>query len=359
MSPLMINAASPMATTPLFLRALAGEKTERPPVWFMRQAGRYLPEYREIRAKHSMLDVIRTPELASAVTLQPISRFGFDAAIIFADILNPLIGMGIDLDFVQGEGPKIFNPLKSAADVAALRVPAPEENVGYTLDAIRLTVAELNKQHVPLIGFSGAPFTLAYYMIGAGERADRAHEVKRFMREAPDAWQMLMEKLANLVTDYLVAQAFAGASALQLFDSWAGVLGPDDFSQKTLPYVKRIIADVKRRTKVPVIYFAPGGAGLLESLRDLEATAFGIDWRMNLQTADMLLGPGKFALQGNMDPTLLSSSVELSVAQAKKVLREGRELRGHIFNLGHGILPDAQIPAVEAVVEAVKNFKDE
>lgn len=336
----------------LFLRACRGEKNERPPVWFMRQAGRYLPEYRAVRAEHSMLDVIRTPELAAKVTLQPIDRFGFDASIIFADILNPLIGMGADLAFVEKEGPRISNPVRSAADVERLTVPPPEENVGYTLEAIRMVSKELSPRGVPLIGFSGAPFTLSAYLIEGGS-IESLSLVKQMLFTEPALWHRLQEKLVVLVSEYLIAQARAGASALQLFDSWLGFAGPALFEEFIAPYLKEIVARVKSAVSVPFIFFSTGTTGLFHLLAPLGFDVFGVDWRVSLPFADQQFG-SKFPLQGNLDPLLLHGSPERLQQEVSRVLREGETLRGHIFNLGHGILPQAPIPAVEQVLAQVK-----
>ncbi len=336
----------------LLMKAYRGEKTSRAPLWLMRQAGRYLPEYRAIRAKHKMLEVIRTPELAAEVTLQPIRRFGFDGSIIFADILTPLIGMGIELDFVEGEGPKIFNPIEAPSDVARLRVPTPEENTGYTLKAIKLVTADLTPRGVPLLGFSGAPFTLSSYMIAdKGNREISA--TLRFMREEPKAWNALQEKLIPLVSDYLVAQVGAGCSAVQIFDSWAGHLSPSEFVANLVPALKEIVTRVKAKVNVPVIYFATGVTGLMEHFHLIGADAFGVDWRVSLTTASTLLGK-QYPLQGNLDPTLLTGSWDPIEREMKRILSEGRALKGYVANLGHGILPHTPIENVERLVAMVK-----
>ncbi|HML23418.1 MAG TPA: uroporphyrinogen decarboxylase, partial [Aggregatilinea sp.] len=231
-----------------FLRACRREPVDTTPIWLMRQAGRYMPEYRAVRAQHSMLDVIRTPELACEITMQPVNAFDLDAAIIFADILPILIGMGLDLAFVKGEGPQLGNAIRTPADVDALRTPSAQENLPYTLEAIRLARRELDGR-IPLIGFSGAPFTLASYAIEGGGSKNHV-KVKSFMLSEPDAWARLMDKLATVVADYLVAQVEAGAQTVQVFDSWAGVLAPGDYRAYVLPYTQRVIAQVKA-TGVP------------------------------------------------------------------------------------------------------------
>lgn len=346
----MVGTAS--LSSSALLAAYRAARPHRTPVWFMRQAGRFLPEYRAVRAQHRMLDVIRTPELAAEVTLQPLRRFDLDAAIIFADILNPLIGMGISLDFVEGEGPRIFNPVTSASDVARLVVPTPEENVGYTLEAITRCVAELTPRGIPVIGFSGAPFTLSAYLIeGTGTRG--LHQVKRFMWQQPEAWHALQEKLTKLVAEYLVAQVGAGASALQLFDSWLGVLGPLEYEQFVAPHLARIVQQVKSQVAVPVVYFAPASTGLYPQIADLTVDVFGVDWRTSLSHAASLLG-GRRALQGNLDPDLLFAPPELLEQRVRSILEERASLPGHVFNLGHGIQPNTPIESVERVLAVIR-----
>ena len=343
-----------MLTDTPFIQALKGKRQDRPPVWFMRQAGRYLPEYREIRAEYSMLDVIMTPELAKEVTLQPLRRFPFDASIIFADILTPLIGMGIELDFVKGEGPKIFNPLTTGADVAKLKTPPAGENTPYTLKACELVSQEIAKNNTPLIGFSGAPFTLSSYMIEGGG-SNKLVGTKSFFLQDPEAWRELQEKLVTLVSEYLVAQANAGCSALQIFDSWVGFLGPTEFNAFVAPYVKEIIKKVRAEVEVPIIYFGTVTSGLFPHFSELGADAYGVDWRLSLQTAEQLIGnPG--ALQGNLDPVLLANGTpEYLEKEVARILEDGAGLScPHIFNLGHGILPHTPIENVSTVVNAVK-----
>lgn len=337
----------------LFIKTLRGEKLAETPIWLMRQAGRYLPEYRKLREGNSMLQMVMTPELACEVTLQPLRRFPLDAGIIFADILTPLIGMGAKLDFKKGEGPVIENPVRTAADIKALRVPAPEENVGYTLDAIRLVVRELNGK-TPLIGFCGAPFTLASYLIEGQSPGDLQH-TKALMVGEPALWHELQTKLATLSADYLVAQVEAGCESLQIFDSWLGYVGPREYEAFVAPYLKQLIASVKERVSVPVVFFATGVSGLFPRLAALEVDAFGVDWRMTLPQARELLGRA-LPLQGNLDPQILTSSWEYVERSTKTILHEARELQGstHIFNLGHGILPHTPVENVERLAALVK-----
>jgi uroporphyrinogen decarboxylase len=332
-----------------FLKACRREATDVTPIWLMRQAGRYMAEYRAIRAQHSMLDVIRTPELACAITLQPIKTFDLDAAIIFADILPLLIGMGLNLEFVKGVGPVIDNSIRSASDVEALATPPTEENLPYTLEAIRLVRRELNGK-VPLIGFSGAPYTLASYAIEGGGSKNHT-KVKSFMHAEPDAWAMLMDKLALLIGDYLVAQAEAGVQALQVFDSWAGILSPMDYRQKALPYVQKVITRAQS-TGVPVIYFGTNLNGLLSDLSKTGADVIGVDWRIEIDDAWEHIGED-FAVQGNLDPVTLFAPWEDIQRHADNILRRAAGRAGHIFNLGHGILPETPMDHVRRLVDYV------
>ncbi len=332
-----------------FLKACRREPVDVTPVWFMRQAGRYMAEYRAIRAQHSMLDVIRTPELACEITLQPINAFDLDAAIIFADILPLLIGMGLNLEFVKGEGPVIDNPIRSAADVDALRTPPTEENLPYTVEAVRITRRELEGR-VPLIGFSGAPFTLASYAIEGGGSKNHV-KVKSFMHAEPDAWALLMEKLTTLIGDYLVAQTEAGAQALQVFDSWAGALSPLDYQQKALPYVRRVVQRAKS-TGVPVIYFGTNMNGMLPFLHDTGADVLGVDWRIDIDAAWDQLGD-TVAVQGNLDPVTLFAPWDAVQRSTDNILERAAGRPGHIFNLGHGILPETPVDTVKRLADYV------
>lgn len=340
----------------ILVRRLRGEKTERVPVWFMRQAGRYLPEYRELRKKQSMLEAIATPEVAAEITLQPLRRFDLDGAIIFADILNPLIGMGVELDFVAGEGPKIFNPIKSPADVQKLRVPDVEENVGGTLEAMRIVTRELSSRGVPLLGFAGAPFTLASYLLHESDPPALAG-LKRFIITEPAAWGLLCEKLGAMIVDYAVAQAQAGAVAVQLFDSWVGALSPAEFTQWVAPTLRTILSEVRKRVSIPLIYFSTGTAGLLPEFGKVGFDALGVDWRVRLSTAAQLLGVN-IPLQGNLDPVFMTRPFEEAQAAIEAVLKDGALIPApHIFNVGHGLTPDANPDTVARTIEAVHQFQ--
>jgi uroporphyrinogen decarboxylase len=352
-----------------FLRACRREHTDRTPVWFMRQAGRYMPEYRAVRERHPLLEIVKTPELAVEVTLQPIRAFELDAAIIFADLLPPLEGMGLRLSYERGEGPVIHNPLRSAADIEALRVPDPRESVGYTLEAIRLARRELHGR-VPLIGFAGAPFTLASYAIeGGGSREYR--RTKQLIHADPDAWHMLMSKLAAMVGDFARAQIAAGADAVQIFDSWAGALSPDDYAECVLPYVRRMIQGVRSwemgvggtsapqppspNSQPPIIYFGTNMSGMLPLLRQTGADVIGLDWRVQIDDAWAQLGPG-LAVQGNLDPMTLFAPWPRIEQRAAAILDRAAGRPGHIFNLGHGILTETPVEHVARLAEFVHEY---
>lgn len=309
-----------------------------------------MAEYRAIRAKHSMLEVIRTPELACEITLQPIRAFALDAAILFADILPILIGMGLELDFVKGEGPQIFNPIRTPADVAALRTPAAAENVPFTLEAIRLVRWELADK-IPLIGFSGAPFTLASYAI-EGEGSKHHLQTKTFMASQPAAWHELMHKLSTVISDYLIAQVKAGAQAVQIFDSWAGVLAAGDYRESVLPYVHRITKEVRAEVDVPIIYFGTEMNAVLPSLAEIPIDVIGMDWRTPIDEGWAQIGE-RFGVQGNLDPVMLFAPWGEVQRRVDDILARVNRRPGHIFNLGHGILPGTPVDTVKRLVEYV------
>jgi uroporphyrinogen decarboxylase len=329
-----------------FLRACRREPVDCTPVWFMRQAGRYMPEYRRLREAYSMLELCKKPELAAEVTKQPLVH-GVDAAILFADILLPLEPMGAPFEFAKGEGPVVHSPIASRAQIDALRVIDPEDGLGYVLSAIRLLRRELK---VPLIGFAGAPFTLASYLVEGGKSANFS-KTKKLMFGAPADFRALMEKLAEVVRRYLRAQIAAGAQAVQLFDSWVGDLSPADYVEHVQPHVRHILADVAT-AGVPVIHFGVGTATLLEAMRDAGGTVIGVDWCAPLDEAWARVGHDR-AVQGNMDPCALLATREVAVKHAQRVLDAARGRPGHVFNLGHGILPETPVDNVKAVVEHV------
>jgi uroporphyrinogen decarboxylase len=330
-----------------FLRACRREPVDRTPVWFMRQAGRYMPEYQALRERHSLLELCRTPDLAVEVTLQPIQAFGFDAAILFSDLLIPLDPLGLPFDFQSGEGPVLERPIRSRDDVDALRRFEPREELGMVLEAIRLLRRELT---VPLIGFAGAPFTLATYAIEGGSSKSLA-KTKELMYGDPDTWHRLAGLLAEIVSDYLRAQVEAGVQAVQLFDSWIGALDEADYREFALPHVRRIF-DGLEGLDVPQIHFGTGTGHLLAVQREAGGTVIGVDWRTPLDEGWERAG-GDIAVQGNLDPTLLFAPRERLLARVDDVLRRAGGRPGHVFNLGHGILPGTPVGNVRAVVEHV------
>lgn len=331
-----------------FLKACRGEQTDYTPMWMMRQAGRYLPEYQKVRGKVSFLELCKTPELCVEVTLQPIERFNLDAAILFSDILIPLEAMGAGLEFHDGRGPVFPDPVKTTADLEKLQVADPLEKTGFVMETIGLLRKELQ---VPLIGFAGAPFTCATYLIEGGS-SKVFWETKKMMYTEPALFHELMEKITETTSRYLLAQAEAGAQALQLFDSWAGILAPCDFEQYALPYATRIIQDLKK-TGLPLIYFANNGATLLELSVSTGADVIGLDWRINIK--DAIRRVGSRAVQGNIDPFALLLPKDQLRARIKRLLEDAEGAFGHIFNLGHGIHqftpPDQAKYAVECVHE--------
>ena len=333
-----------------FLKACRGEQTGYTPVWFMRQAGRYLPEYQQIRGKVSFLELCKSPELCTEVTLQPIRRFGFDAAILFSDILIPMEAMGLALDFHEGRGPIFADPVRSKAAVDALIVPNPDEAVPFVLETIRLLRRELA---VPLIGFAGAPFTLATYLIEGGS-SKVFLQTKKMMFQEPELYHNLLSKITACTSAYLQAQVRAGAQALQLFDSWAGILAPCDYAQFALPYVQSIIADLRSMTDIPLIYFANNGATLTGMTTTLDADVLGFDWRLPIKEAVHLAG--NHAVQGNLDPLALLLPQEKLEQRIKGMLDDARYAKGYIFNLGHGILPETPPDQARIAVEAVHRF---
>ena len=317
----------------------------------MRQAGRFLPEYRALREQHDFFTMVRTPELAAEVTLQPMRRFELDAAIVFADILPLLEAMGLDLEFTKTDGPRLNNPIRSQADIEALAAPDPAAALDFTMEAIRLTRRELNGL-APLIGFSGAPFTLASYAIEGG--SSRTFErTKRLLYGEPRLWRRLMDKLAAAVGGYLKAQLDAGAQALQVFDSWIGALSPGDYREFVLPHTRRAIQLAgAEEADVPLIYFGTGNAGYLPLFQQAGGSVIGVDWRIDLGDAWDILG-NETAIQGNLDPTVLFAPVPEIERQAARILDAANQRPGHIFNLGHGVLKDTPVEHVAALVEFV------
>lgn len=331
-----------------FLKACRREPVDCTPVWFMRQAGRYMAEYRSVRAKHSMLELCKIPELAAQVTLQPIERFPLDAAIIFADILLPLEAMGLHLEFAEGEGPIIHNPVRERADVERLRVIEGEE-LEYVAEAIRQARQAL-RGRVPLIGFAGAPFTLASYAIEGGGSRNYVL-TKSIMYREPDVWHKLMDKLARVVVGYLRRQIRAGAQAVQLFDSWVGCLSAADYTEYVLPHVQLIFEGLKREN-VPLIHFGTGTTAILKHMREAGGDVIGVDWRVPLDEAWSMIGHDR-AVQGNLDPVALYGPLGEIERRVEDILRRAGRRNGHIFNLGHGILPTTPVEHVEAAISMV------
>jgi uroporphyrinogen decarboxylase len=318
----------------------------------MRQAGRYMAEYRKLRERYSLLEMFRSPELAAQVTLQPVNAFEVDAAILFADILLPLQGMGFDLVFTDGRGPVINNPIRQHAEAERMRVPEPEEDLSFILKSVELVRAELSGK-LPLIGFAGAPFTLASYVIEGGN--SRTYQrTKLMMYAAPETWRLIMGKIADVIASFLVAQIKMGAQAVQVFDSWAGCLSPHDYKTFVLPYSKRVF-EVLAASSVPSIHFALGSSGLLPLLRDAGGSVISVDWRISLNDAWSCVGDG-VALQGNLDPTALLAPWEILQSKAEGILDQAGGRAGHIFNLGHGILPSTQESSVRALTEYVHEY---
>jgi uroporphyrinogen decarboxylase len=335
-------------TVPLFLRACRGEVTERAPLWIMRQAGRYLPEYRAVREKVSFLELCKTPALAAEVTLQPIRRFGFDAAILFSDLLVPLEAMGLEVQFTE-KGPGLPAPVRTPADMERVTRFDPEARTGYVMETIRLVRKELPVE-VPLIGFAGAPFTVATYAI-EGKTGKTFGETKKFFYQHPAEARRLLALIGEATRDYLLAQVRAGAQAIQIFDSWVGVVSPDDWEDFVLEPTRALVAAV-RASGVPVIYFPNGATTILGRVAKVGADVYGIDWRLPLDEARARLG-GDAAVQGNLDPSLLLGPVSVLEKRAVEVVKRGGK-RGHVFNLGHGITPDVPVENVAALVAAVR-----
>lgn len=337
-----------------FLMACRRQPTPYTPIWLMRQAGRYLKEYRTLRRKYSFLEMCKNPEIAAQATLQPIEKFRLDAAIIFSDILIPLEPMGVAFDFARGEGPVFRHPVREMKDIDKLRVINPEEEVPFLMKAIRIVRKELEGK-IPLIGFSGAPFTLASYMIEGGHSKSYVL-TKGMMYQNRLAWDALMEKIAEVVVRYLNAQIRAGVQAVQLFDSWVGCLSPTDFEEYVLPYSRRIITGFDK--SVPLIHFATSNATLLGLMKRAGGDVIGVDWRVDIAEAWARLGYD-VAIQGNLDPVVLLGSVDLIKKEVKRILDRLGGRPGHIFNLGHGILPNTPVENVAALVDMVHEYSSQ
>jgi len=334
-----------------FLRACRRQPTPYTPIWLMRQAGRYMKEYRALRKKYSFLEMCKNPELAAKVTLQPIEKFKLDAAIIFSDILIPLEPMGVEFEFAKGEGPVFHHPLREKKDVERLRLIEPEEEIPFLMKAIRTVRKELEGK-VPLIGFSGAPFTLASYVIEGGHSSNYVF-TKSLMYQDRPTWDALMETISEVLVRYLNAQIRSGVQAVQMFDSWVGCLTPSDYEEYVLPYSKKVIEGVGKA--VPFIHFATSNSTLLELMKRAGGDVIGVDWRVNIGEAWARL-EHDIAIQGNLDPVILYGPVSLIEKNVKKILDSVGDRPGHIFNLGHGILPTTPIDHVAALVDMVHKY---
>ncbi|WP_017689410.1 uroporphyrinogen decarboxylase [Paenibacillus sp. PAMC 26794] len=336
------------------IRASFKQQVDRVPVWYMRQAGRYDPEYRKIKEKYSLLEICKQPELAAEVTLMPVRKLGVDAAILYSDIMNPVASLGIDFDIVKNIGPVIDNPIRSAADVDRLRPIDVEGDLSHILETIRILDKELD---VPLITFAGAPFTIASYLI-EGRPSKGYIRTKTMMYSEPEVWHKLMQKLGDMVITYVRAHIANGGKAFQLFDSWVGALSPKDFRTYVLPTITRIFTELSD-LNVPKIYFPGVASGeLLPALHNLQADVIGLDWRVSISEGRERLG-GKFAVQGNLDPYLLTAPMELIKEQAKVIIDEGIKEPGYIFNLGHGLFPEASLEKLRELTAYIHEYSAE
>ncbi len=333
----------------LFLRAARREQTERTPIWFMRQAGRILPEYRKMREHWTLIEICRQPELCAEVTLQPVRRMPVDAAVMFADIMLPLIGIGVDLELVDNVGPVVRHPIRDRAGIAALRPIEPEQDVPFVMETVRILKRELAGK-TAVLGFSGAPFTLASYLI-EGRPTREFALTKAMMYGEPELWHALMERLTSIMITYLQAKAAAGVDALQLFDSWIGALGPQDYETYVRPYTQQIFAALAP-TGLPFIHFGTNTATLLDQMKDDGGSVLGVDWRVPLDVAWDRIGHDK-GIQGNLDPAMLLAPRAVLEAGAADVLRRAAGRPGHIFNLGHGLLPQSPLDNVLRLVDFV------
>jgi len=336
----------------LFMRAARGLPVPRTPVWFMRQAGRVLPEYRAVRQALSLIEICKRPDVCAEVTLQPVRRFGVDAAILFADIMHPLIGAGVDLDIVEGVGPVIASPVRTMDDVTGLGDLVPALDLPYVLETIRLLKADLGGR-TPLVGFAGAPFTLAAYLIEGKSSRDFAR-TKTMMFGAPDVWHALMGRLTDMVITYLTAQHAAGVDAVQVFDSWVGCLSPSDYRRYVQPYMRRIFTEL-RPLGAPLIHFGVNTATLLDEMKRDGASVIGVDWRIPLDAAWSTIGP-RLSIQGNLDPAALLGGPDVIKRDVTDVLDRAAARPGHIFNLGHGLLPQTPIDAPQQVIDCVHEY---
>ena len=342
------------APNSLFVRAAKAQPTERTPVWFMRQAGRYMPEYRAVRKKYSLIEICKKPEIAAQVTIEAAEILKVDAAIIFADLLLPLEVMGLPFHFAAGEGPRIEKPIRTMQNVAALRTDRADD-LGYVSEAVKIVCKHFGDK-LPVIGFCGAPFTLASYMIEGGSSRNYVF-TKTMMYSAPDAWSELMGKLVSVTAEYSAEQVRAGADTIQIFDSWVGCLSVEDYRRYVLPHVTKLVKSLQK-TGVPIIYFGTDSATLLPSMKETGAEVIGLDWRIPLDTGWQSLS-FKGSVQGNLDPVLLFAEWKQLKPRAEEILRRAAGRPGHIFNLGHGILPETPVDNVRALCDFVREHSAE
>jgi len=337
-----------------FLKACKGEKVDYTPVWIMRQAGRYLPQYQKLRNKVDFLTLCKTPELAAEVTLQPVDILGVDAAILFSDILIPVEAMGMNLKFYEKKGPILKKPIRTLKDLDRLKIPQIEKDLHFVLDTIKI-LKKIIKIKVPLIGFSGAPFTLATYMIEGGGTRYFIH-TKSIMFSSPKMFHKLMKKITDTIILYLTAQIKTGVNAVQIFDSWAGILAPDDYNIFCVPYIKMIIEAIKP-LGVPIIYFINNCGGLLFSIKNISVDVIGIDWRVDIEDVINIIGENQI-IQGNLDPCVLFSDIQTLKEKISIILKKAKKAKGHIFNLGHGILPQTPPHMAKALVDIVHELSN-
>jgi uroporphyrinogen decarboxylase len=333
-----------------FLRSIRKEPIDHVPVWYMRQAGRYQADYRKIKEKYSLMQICEIPDLCAEVTLSPVRQHNVDAAILYSDIMIPVKPLGIDVDIVAGIGPVIANPIRTLADVQAMRPLEPDNDLPATLETIRILKKELN---VPLIGFAGAPFTLASYMIEGGPSREY-HKTKAMMYTAPDVWQALMDKLGDMIITYMKSQVAHGCSAIQIFDSWIGALSADDYRRYVFPTMQRIFEGLKD-LGVPKIYFGANTGHLLDQWKELNIEVVGVDWRIGLDKARSIVG-NQFAVQGNLDPVYLLAPKEVLEAEAAKIIDQGLQQPGFVFNLGHGLFPTAPEDVVTQLTQFIHDY---
>ncbi|MFQ6051557.1 MAG: uroporphyrinogen decarboxylase [Candidatus Hydrothermarchaeota archaeon] len=341
-----------MARKDRFINACWQEQVDCTPVWIMRQSGRYLKEYRDIRKKYSFMTMCKTPSLATTLTLLPVYKIEVDAAILFSDILIPLEAMGVEIRFIDGKGPVILNPVRKSEDLDSLRIIDAQQDVPFVIETIKLVLNKLDGE-VPLIGFSGAPFTLASYLVEGGSSRHYL-KIKSMMYNDPVTYETMMDKVVETIISYLNAQIKAGVQAIQIFDSWIGCFSPQDYEKYVMPYTKRVIEGLER-DDVPVIHFATGSATLLEFMKKAGGEVIGIDWRINIDDAWKIIGYDK-AIQGNLDPAVLFASKDEVEERVRDILMRVNNRPGHIFNLGHGVLPKTPVENVITMVRAVHKY---